>query len=229
LRLLRLGQRWQKARMNRKPLVMAALALTAGLLWWSVISQPRDAEPRSRQPSNDTRPSAQLMDAAPREQEVPRQPVVAAEPAKQVALSSPQQPAEAPAEPHAETTEVEPPMDRQNMKPPVLRGPVTELKHRFNNESRSSASGQLESQVKALFADPNVPPELLDSVLCRRTVCKINLRWTADRMVGYVYVSGYLRRDFDPQIGVSPALENDASGARPIELYLKTRDSAPGL
>jgi hypothetical protein len=74
-----------------------------------------------------------------------------------------------------------------------------------------------------------VPAGLLKSVLCRRTVCRVETRWAPDRGIGFM--SAFTRllmqapgadvvRVFDTNLGISPEGEPDAAGVRPVEVYI---------
>jgi hypothetical protein len=105
-------------------------------------------------------------------------------------------------------------------------GPVAERRQRFETEPRDSAAATVESFVRAAFAHPDGAPTLFKSVLCRETICKLELRWSADR-VG-PYVAGITRAmvQFDRQVAASPVGPADADNVRRIEVYLKRAASA---
>lgn len=108
---------------------------------------------------------------------------------------------------------------------PPRQGPLTELTQRFESEPRDSAAHDAERTVRAAFSRESVAPELLKSVICRQSVCKLVLRITPKRMQGYIQaVTELVGSDFDPDFAIDPARDEDADHMRVVEVYLRRRE-----
>ena len=59
-------------------------------------------------------------------------------------------------------------------------------------------------------------------MLCRETVCKVELRWHPDRMSSYIKAMTLASQHFDPNPGVEP---HDQPGdvIRKVDAYLKRK------
>lgn len=102
------------------------------------------------------------------------------------------------------------------------RGPVAERKLTFETEPRDSAAVEVEASIRAAFAQPDSSPELVRSVLCRASVCKVEIYWSQDRMDAYIAGVSRAAASFDGEIAISPA-ELRSDRVRPVEVYLKRR------
>lgn len=78
------------------------------------------------------------------------------------------------------------------MPPPERSGPVAELTHAFAKEPR----------IESEFRKSDVAPGLLKSVLCRESVCRVEVRWTPDRAVAFMSAFTRLSADFEPDIAI---------------------------
>ena len=152
----------------------------------------------------------------------------AAEPVAVVPASKPQ--------PQPEPTEAQPPAMHatrlpqiMDIPPPRAQGPLRRLKQRFASESASGSSRANEAKVKAEFTHFNAPPDLIEDVVCRRSVCRITSRWRQER--GYAFSLGLneLRRNFDPNLGIDEPGPPDADRFRRIEVYLDLASPRPPL
>ena len=101
-------------------------------------------------------------------------------------------------------------------------GPVAELKQRFASEPRDSAAAEVEPLLRAAFEEPHWSPPLLRSVLCRATVCKIELNWSPDRMSSYLRGMALAAQHFSPYPGVEPR-EPPGPGVHIVDAYLERR------
>lgn len=102
---------------------------------------------------------------------------------------------------------------------PTRQGPVDELAKRFAGESRGDSSTEQDARVRAAFVDPAIPPEMLHSVECRRSVCRAELRWTAQHDVGYVLGLTRAVGSLSAPLGIEAPGAPDDSGARPLVVY----------
>ncbi|HTU62250.1 MAG TPA: hypothetical protein VMF89_27515, partial [Polyangiales bacterium] len=118
---------------------------------------------------------------------------------------------------------------------PVRTGPVEALEAAFASEPRDSNATEPESLIQTAFRRPEVPNGLLKSVLCRRSVCKVETRWTPAGAAGFMGAlmnlvaspDGTPSRKFDHEIAISPAAKPDTNGELAIDVYLKRIDGAP--
>ena len=107
----------------------------------------------------------------------------------------------------------------------VSFGPVEELKQRYESEPRDSAAAEVDPLLRAAFEDPHLSPPLLRSVLCRATVCKLELNWSPDRMSSYLRGMGLAAQHFDPHPGIEPR-EPPGAGMRIVDAYLERKPAA---
>jgi len=205
--------------MNRKTTIALALALGAMLLWFVANGGGRD-EPKSGTGAPDAR--SELTD----------EPAKAAAPEKREPEPSPQAQPEERREPATRTRE---PVDpRAKAGAPVPMGPIEELARLFRTEPRGPAAVPMERHIAAAFRIDGTPPELLQSVLCRTTVCRIETRWTAERAEPFLgaFMGLMAGRDgtqselFDPDLAVSPEDEIDENGVLAVTVYLRLREPA---
>jgi hypothetical protein len=104
-----------------------------------------------------------------------------------------------------------------------VRGPLDELRRRFEHEPRDSAASDAESTIRAAFAPEQAHGELLRSVLCRATICRIELRWTASKLGNYVAAMGRLSVSFAPDFASTAAGPGAAEQDRSAELYVERK------
>lgn len=136
-----------------------------------------------------------------------------------------EQPPAAPAEqPSAPAQEAPTPTQAlSNMKPhetpPMRQGPVEELAKRFAGESRGETSDADDKRIREAFTDPTIPPELLHGAECRRSVCRVELRWSPQTDVAYVLGLTRAVGSFSAALGIEGAGEPDSSGVRPLIVY----------
>jgi hypothetical protein len=200
-----------KGSMNRNGLVVGLGALALIVLWLLVLWNPRKKS--GAEPTHTELESA--APAAP--SAVPDPPPASAPPAK------PAPPAAEPSvsAPPPKPATPSPPPPVAEIPPPRTEGPVAESIQLYATEPRGSDSSTLEARIEQAFRRPEVPRELLKSVICRQTVCKVEVRWTPERVVGYMGAFMDLIREFDSkQMAISPGTR-DASGVLPVDVYLR--------
>jgi len=208
--------------MTRTSWLVVAVALTAALLWVVTVWKTRD--------DGDHRADELEVELAPGAAPQPEAP---AAPAPSPTVAAPVEPA-AP----SDVTRTEPtpapgdpsqPPDETQLPPPEKSGPVDELKQQFASEPRDSGATVFEKQIETAFKSSDVPPQLLGSVLCHRTVCRVQTRWTPARAMGFMAAftrlmmgpDGRPSGTFDGGIAVSPEGEADQHGELAVDVYLK--------
>ena len=108
--------------------------------------------------------------------------------------------------------------------PPQTSGPVTELKAAFENEPRDSAARTPESRIESEFKRTEMPAGLLKSVMCRKTVCRVETVWSPARAEGFMGAFMRLISDFKPTLALDTHGAPDAQGDLRIDVYLERLD-----
>jgi hypothetical protein len=103
------------------------------------------------------------------------------------------------------------------------QGPVAEYRTLYESESRQSNAAELEAKVSVAFQESKPPPDMIRSILCRQTICKIEMRWSMDRMRPYIGGLTRAQANFTIPVAVSPVGPKDAEGMRLVEVYLKRK------
>jgi hypothetical protein len=202
--------------MTRGGFLFGALVVLGALLWLVVVwPMPRGAEPPAAAWG-----SAGADAPAPALPDPPRSPPPAAVSVKADAPA----PAEAPAaEPKKATVPAQPPTPLLFSEP---HGPVDEYKQRYASEPRDSAAHEAEGTVSAAFKPTDTTSQLLRSVLCRETICRMELNFSDAEIGPYVAAMTRLTLDFDREFAINPMPNPSGVQPRPVEVYLK-RNPAP--
>jgi hypothetical protein len=207
--------------MSRNTAALGAVVVV-GVLLWLVMAwhAPKDDLP------------VELGQEAAPSPPAPQPPAAAPEPEPEPV------PAPAPAPRLAEPVADEPdPDEPQPPTPPAPRmleeqikgdqGPVAEYRARYQSEPRDSEAPAVESNLRAAFAASDKAGELIKSITCRETICKIEMRWSMERMRPYIAGLTRSQPGFKLPVAVSPVGPKDSNGVRPIEVYLKRKPPPP--
>jgi hypothetical protein len=206
--------------MSRNVAAIGAVIIVGVLLWlvmaWHAPTDEAPVTPREDEPV--------LPSAVQSQPSAAKQPEPSLEPAP--AAAPPPQPEELPKD--------EPPQD------PLLvtredgtrgfsdqiktdKGPVAEYRALYESEPRDYAAGQVESVLRDSFAKSDTAGDLIKSISCRETICRVEMRWTADRL--RPYIAGIQRAEqsvrFKLPFALSPVSPPDGKGIRLVEVYLK--------
>lgn len=109
------------------------------------------------------------------------------------------------------------------------QGPVAEYRRIFRSEPRSSSAGELEDQIRSAFPAADGAPDMFKSVLCRATICRIEMRWSQDRRRAWMIGLSRLGREpyenagFQTPLALSPIDAPNKAGTRLVEVYMKRR------
>jgi hypothetical protein len=136
----------------------------------------------------------------------------------------PEEPQEAKAEPEAPA-----PPPQQRVLPEQItgdQGPVEEFRNQYAVETRSSDSPQIEANLRNAFYDPR-DPDLIKSISCRKSICKLEMQWSMARMRTYVRGLTRIGNGFERRYGLSPITEPDRNGMRTVEVYMKRQTPPP--
>ena len=122
---------------------------------------------------------------------------------------------------------VQPASPAPDPRAPRRQGPVAELSQRFASQSRGPHSDEDEARVRAVFADPDVPSTLLEQVECRQNVCRLAMRWSADRQSAYVLALTRAVGEIAVPVGIEGAGQIEADGLYPLVTYFGLGRAAP--
>lgn len=195
-----------------KPWIGVGLLLLAAL-WTVLIWSPEAAQPASSTHDVEIEPAPTAP--APPAATLP-QPIAAAK-----------QPTQARDDEDPDPAVPEPPVPSApgfklpKLPPPEAKGPVSALKLRFGNESASASSKQHEQQLTEALQRTGPPPQSLEDVVCRRSVCRISWRWKAEHVIPFGQALGALQR-FDANPGIDAAGPANADNSRPVAIYVDT-------
>jgi len=192
----------------RRDAAAAVFALAVASLWLVTVW-----------PSRDPEVAGSFANEPPRF-EAARVPPVFAPVATHELPGPAQSPALPPPAPATEATQ--PQIDPPESNPLIeQRGPVAERKLAYETEPRDSAASEVEGLIRSAFAHTEGSPNLLRSVLCRATVCKIELHWSPDRLDAYIAGVSRAAASFDGEVAIVPAAAMRPDRIRPVDVYLK--------
>jgi hypothetical protein len=199
--------------MGKRSLLVAAVVLVGFALWRLALDQR--AMPEEELPAEPSAPAAL---------EPQRDPQPAAEATQRPASDTKQQaepedPA-TPAAPSQAPSDPEQAADSTPLPPPQRSGPIAELKHAFETEPRDSAAQVTESRIQNEFIKGDIAPGMLRSVLCRESVCKVEVLWTPQRAESFMAAFTRLSADFQPDIALDPHQAADAPQELQVDVYL---------
>jgi hypothetical protein len=183
----------------------AALALIA-LAWWLALDGPgAPAAPVDREASGARQehilPAEQPLEAGAQAERAPQAPAEVPPPAAVV-------PERTAPEPHAAAPV-----------PPDTRGFVDALAQLWDGESHDTSAADDERWLRGLFARAASPPGMVRSIVCRRSVCKLELHWTAQHDAPYRKVMDELGA-VNAKFLATRAGEPEPGGAVPVSAYV---------
>ena len=111
-------------------------------------------------------------------------------------------------------------MSLENLRPPEEYGPLAEYKKRYQTESRGPDSSANEKHFRKLLDVPNIPPELLQDVSCRRSMCKLAMAWRPERRLGYVVTVESSKNLYNKRVAVEPG-ERQGDGSYLTNVYIR--------
>jgi hypothetical protein len=196
--------------MPRRWLLALGLLIVVLLLWFLAVPQPEklapQPQPASPEPAVLNAPS-QAGGPASQPLPAPAQPPASATPTAPTATKPSASPA-------AEAPSNHPP-------PPKAEGPIDEYKSKYEHEPRDSTAQAAESAVQSAFRQADVPPGLFKAVLCRQTICKIEVHWAEDRASGYM--AGLMRvfSSVGQKMAFEPLAGPDATGNYELNVYVQ--------
>jgi hypothetical protein len=198
--------------MERRGLIVGAVVLVAIVLWILASDKPTLEEPLPVGPSAAL-PESQRVPGPVAEQAAQPPTTEAQVERKPDPQAAPASPAQAPAAP--EQPEEPAPVPR-----PEPSGPIAEMKKAFEDEPRDSAAQAVESRIEAEFRKNDIAPGLLKSVLCRKSVCKVEVLWTPERALAFMSAFTRLSTEFQSDIAMDPRDPADARQPLQVDVYL---------
>jgi hypothetical protein len=196
--------------MSRNLVALGAFVLAGGLLWliteWPAAKDDATAAPAALDAPASPQPTA-----------AEAQPPSAAK-AREPAVPAPQEPEQEPA-----------PAPQVRAPPELIRGdqgPVAEYRKQFETEPRDSTANALEGELRAAFPESDGVPDLIKSVLCRQTICRMEMRWSQDRMRAYILGFTRFQHKIQIPVAVSPVGPKNPDGLQLVEVYMKLKAEA---
>lgn len=104
------------------------------------------------------------------------------------------------------------------------QGPLEAFRHSYETEPRDSAASEAEARVRAAFEPEQASSHLLRAVLCRKTICRLELSWRATEMGNYVAAMRRTDADFEPELAAVEVPAARSGAGRLVELYLKRKE-----
>jgi hypothetical protein len=199
--------------MGKRILLVAAVVLVGLALWRLALDQ----HPVSEDPSHGE-PSAMPAAEPPRDPNAVERPTPpgtsdSKQDSKAVTQTAPASPSEAPAAPQQ-------PEDPPPVPAPQASGPIAELKQAFEKEPRDSAAQLPESRIQNEFKKSDIAPGMLKSVLCRKSVCKVEVLWTPERAGSFMAAFTRLSAEFEPDLALDPHGTPVAQQELQVDVYL---------
>lgn len=213
--------------MSRNIAALGAVFIVGVLLWLVMAWRaPLDESPAALQQAEPSR----LEVVAPQPSAAkPAEPSLAPAPAAEYE-PEPGAPEPAPAEPPPREQHIATRPDATRVVADQIKGdqgPVAEYRSAYESENRNFESAEIEAMLRKSFAETDTTGELIKSISCRATVCKLEMRWSMARMRAYVGGMSRSQKGFKLPFALSPVSPADGKGIRLVEVYMKRQ--APGF
>lgn len=203
--------------------MLGVVLLVAAALWWAAATSGDPASAPDEPATSETPPvAAPAAPSAPAAPPAPSKPSPSTPEAPPTGAPTPALQQQAPQLGAAAEDPTDSPVP-----PPQAQGPVDALKERFKSEPRDSAATVIESRIQAAFRDPAIPGDVLSSVLCHKTICKLEIRWTQANNTPYMLGLSHLLPDLSTDLAYAPAGPVDAYGVMPLDVYWGRKPDAP--
>lgn len=198
---------------------VALLGLVLIAVWWLAISPVPERHDAADDAAVSGRVAMPVRAVAPLAGKAAAAPAEPPEPTANTMNTAKEEAPEAPNAPSAPEPE---PAVQANL--PTRQGPLEELVERFASESRGPNSDADDLRVRNAFTDPEIPATLLQSAECRRTVCRVTLRWTPETDAAYVLGLTRAVGTFSAAVAIEGAGQPESDGTRPlVVLFSLTR------
>lgn len=197
----------------------------AGVAMWLVVGRPQPAT-KSAPAELESEEPAVALPRAPRELPPPAKP---ASPAPE-----PVQTGEDDEESQQEPTSPSPAVVAKGPQGDILegdRGPVEEYRALYARQARDSDATTIEEAIRTAFSHSKTP-DLMQSVSCHESICKVLIRWAPERARDYILAARWLAPGaawppgtpgFESSLAITTVSDTDRDGTRLVELYVKRR------
>jgi hypothetical protein len=196
--------------MNRTTVVVFGVVVLGALIAL-LVSRRGPAQLETERPSPDAAPVVEAPATASAGAERPER-ALSAGPS---ATPAPEQEA-APAPPEGAAR---PAAQQESSGPLRASGPIEEMKARFQSDPRDPRAHDYEQLIRRTFREKDIPEALLASALCKKSVCRVSLRWAPDRHMGTMEGLTRLVSSFDEQVAFDPAATAKPSGETDVDVY----------
>jgi len=193
--------------MKKSAIAIAVGVVAIVLVWAVVLLSSSDDQPAPEQTSNEAAEPAIEQQVAEPNLERPGEPSAAPTPA---AAAAPPSPKRIPSD--------QLPPDYQSR--PEKLGPVAELKAAYDSDPRDPAAGATEERIRGHLKQEEISPELVRSVSCVKSVCKLEMNWKSDERHGYMIAMMSLISHVSQQVAADPVGDNDGQEVHPIDVYV---------
>ena len=197
---------------------LATLVVCGLLLWWMALASPDEAENAFARDERE----AQLM----------LQPATAVQPAT-TALTA-QHRTNAPVVTAKLTPVALPPAAAESKPelgpiPPDTRGFVDAIQGRYDQDTRDREAGATETALRTFIRTTKLPASALKSIVCRQSVCKLEMYWRAEYDAPYRGVLDDLAGG-NAKLVATRAGEPDRNAAVAVDVYwLRALGNLPEL
>jgi hypothetical protein len=147
---------------------LAALLAFAILFWWLALATPDEAEDAVAAPGADRElePAPQPLAATTNFASSVVQPV-----------AKPESPEPEPAVQAALDPAVAREAEVRALIPPDTRGFIDAIQGRYEGDARDRDAGSVETALQVFFRSTKLPASALRSVVCKQSVCKLEMYW----------------------------------------------------
>ena len=102
---------------------------------------------------------------------------------------------------------------------PDTRGFTAALEERFATDARDPDANAAATALRERIGAKDLPPGLLRTIECRRTTCKLELRWTLANDAAYQKLTATLMGDNAKLFATRAFPPPDKAGAMPVDGY----------
>jgi hypothetical protein len=191
--------------MSRKTQV--GIALGALALIWALVLIPRGDAPSAPPSPADEDEDEVAAYPAPEAAEPPELPEEPEEPAQPQERPEPDRPAAA----------LEPDPD---LGPPNVMGPISEMRKAYKEDTRDPDARATEQRVQDAFLREDVPQEMLRSVSCVKSVCKLELLWSPENQPFYMIGMMNMINHISQKVSAEPVGGDLGRGQYRVEVFV---------
>lgn len=201
--------------MNRWLLYALGALVLIGILL--VLLPP---EPKTRK-DQDGRPAGGMVDAPV----PPPSPPSPSRPVSPAPAAVPRGPKPAPPQAPEVPVVPKPSPTSLDVSPPIRGGKIDMLKPAYEKDAPDSEAGNMEARIRKLFDRDEIPKGILQSVDCKRRVCRVRMTWSTAEPLSFMAAYMTLGMSVSKQAGVEPLADGpDEEGVLPLDIYVLRDD-----